>query len=70
MQRRRFKNLWLLLDRLRLTNEARHLREEAENLPPGEERDILFKRARRKTLQAEALRTNKWLSSQELQPPK
>jgi hypothetical protein len=70
MQRRRFKYLWSFVDRLRLTNEAKHLREDAENLPPGEERDTLFKRARRKTLQANALRTSKWLSSQELQPPK
>ena len=70
MQRRRFKYLWSLVDRLRLTKEAKHLREEAEKLPPGEERDTLFKRARRKTLQADALRPNKWLSSRELQPPK
>ncbi|MGY4312568.1 hypothetical protein [Bradyrhizobium sp. JR3.5] len=55
---------------LRLTKEAKHLREKAEKLPPGEERDTLFKRARRKTLQADALRPNKWLSSRELQPPK
>jgi hypothetical protein len=67
MQRRRFKYLLSFLDRC----EAKRLREKAENLPPGEERDTLFKKVRRKARRAdEALHTNKWLTSPGLQPPK
>ena len=66
MQRRRFKYL-PFLDRLI----AKRLREKAENLPPGEERDTLLKMARKKMRRAdEASQTNKWLTSRELQPPK
>jgi hypothetical protein len=67
MQRRRFKYLLSFLDRL----VAKRLREKVENLPPGEERDTLLRMARRKARRAdEPSHKNKWLTSQELQPPK
>jgi hypothetical protein len=66
MQRRRFKYLLSFVDRL----VAKRLREEAENLPPGEERDTLLKMARSKARQPDgASYSNKWLMSSELQPP-
>ena len=67
MQRRRFKYLLSVLDRLA----AKRLRAKAENLPPGEERDTLLKMARGKTRRAgETTHTSKWLTSPELQPSK
>ena len=64
MQRRRFKNVLSFPDRL--TNESNRLREQAEALPHGPERDALLKKAR----QAEvASRMDEWLSSPGLRPP-
>jgi hypothetical protein len=65
MQRRRFKNILSLPDRL--TYEAERLRAEAEQLPPGIAQDTLLKKAR----QAEtAAHIDDWLKSPGLQPPK
>jgi len=51
----------------RLTQEAQRLREQAEFLPPGRERDELL----RKAGQAEiASQVDKWVTSPGLQPPK
>jgi hypothetical protein len=51
----------------RLAEEARRLRERAELLPIGQEREELLNKAR----QAEnALRLSAWLTSPGLQPPK
>jgi hypothetical protein len=64
MQRRRFKQTQSLEERL--SEEAKRLREQAETLPPGIERDDLIRKGR----QAEtASRMNEWLSSPGLQPP-
>jgi hypothetical protein len=50
----------------RLASEAARLREKADALPAGVERDLLLRKAR----QAEtATRINEWLSSPGLQPP-
>lgn len=66
MQRSRFKFLLLFLDRL----VAKRLREKAEKLPPGDERDTLLKIARRKARRpGAASHANKWLMSSELQLP-
>jgi hypothetical protein len=65
MQRRRFKNV--LTFPVDCGQEAQKLREEAEKLPRGKEREDLLRRAR----QAEtAAHVNEWLTSAELQPPK
>jgi hypothetical protein len=51
----------------RLIKEARPAREKAEQLPPGEKREGLLKKAR----QAEtAAHIDEWASSPGLQPPK
>ena len=65
MQRRRFKHVLSFADRL--ANESERLREEAEKLPHGPEREILLRKARQADI---ALHVDKWLSSRELQPPK
>jgi hypothetical protein len=44
MQRRRFKHVLSFPDRL--ANESERLREEAEKLPHGPEREILLRKAR------------------------
>jgi hypothetical protein len=65
MKRRRVKHEISFEERL--AAEAKRLREQAEALPPGIERDELIRKAR----QAEtASRMNEWLQSPGLQPPK
>jgi hypothetical protein len=64
MQRRRFKNVISFPDRL--ASEAARLREEAEALPHGPERDALLKKARQADI---ASHMDEWLSSPGLQPP-
>ena len=65
MQRRRFKQTATLDERL--AEQARRMRDEAQNVPPGLEREKLIRRAR----QAEtAARMQEWLLSPGLQPPK
>lgn len=65
MQRRRFKHVLSFPDRL--ANESERLREEAEKLPHGPEREILLRTARQADI---ALHVDEWLSSPGLQPPK
>jgi hypothetical protein len=65
MQRRRFKGVLSFPDRL--ADERERLREEAEKLPHGPERETLLTKAR---LVDTALHLDKWLSSPGLQPPK
>jgi hypothetical protein len=64
MQRRRFKNVLSFPNRL--ANEAERLREEAEALPHGPERDALQKKARQADI---ASHIDEWLSSPGLRPP-
>jgi hypothetical protein len=64
MQRRRFKQVLTFPDRL--ANEAARLRDEADKLPPGPERDLLLKKARQAD---EAVVMDRWLRSPGLQPP-
>ena len=65
MQRRRFTET-VPLDR-RLEQLAKHLRDEAQGLPPGPSRDTLIRGAR----QAEtAAHVQDWIESPGLQPPK
>jgi hypothetical protein len=65
MQRRRFKHILSFPDRL--AQEADRLREEAEMMPPGHDRDMLLRKIR----QAETARhIDEWVSSPGLQPPK
>jgi hypothetical protein len=64
MQRRRFRNVLSFPDRL--ANEAERLREEAEKLPHGLERDALLKKARQAKT---ALQMEEWISSPGLRPP-
>jgi hypothetical protein len=62
--RRRFKQSTTLEERF--AQEAERLREEGETLPPGSERETLFRKAR----QAEtASHLSEWLRSPGLQPP-
>jgi hypothetical protein len=64
MQRRRFKQTAPL--ELRLEEQAKRLRQEANGTPPGVERETLIRRAR----QAEtASHISQWISSKGLQPP-
>ncbi|WP_259221578.1 hypothetical protein [Bradyrhizobium japonicum] len=64
MQRRRLKQTTSLEDRL--AAEAKRLREAAESLPPGIERDHAIRKAR----QAETgSHINDWLRSPGLRPP-
>jgi hypothetical protein len=65
MQRRRFKQT-IPLDQ-RLEDEAVRLRQEAENTPPGSEREKLIRRARHAET---AAHLQEWLTSPGLQPPK
>jgi hypothetical protein len=51
----------------RLAQEAHHVKERAEALPPGQERELLSRKARQFET---ASRINDWLSSPGLQPPK
>nr|WP_247488603.1 MULTISPECIES: hypothetical protein [unclassified Bradyrhizobium] len=52
---------------IRLTEEAKRLREKAKELPPGAAREALLRQAR----QAETgLQMSQWLTSPGLQPPK
>jgi hypothetical protein len=65
MQRRRFKHILTFPERL--SAEAMRLREQAETMPRGNERDGLLRKAR----QAEtASHIDEWLSSPGLQSPK
>jgi hypothetical protein len=65
MQRRRFKQTSTLEERL--AEEAKRLKELANSLPPGVERDGLIRKAR----QAEtASHLGDWLASSGLQPPR
>lgn len=64
MQRKRVKQTSLLGERLEQM--AEHCRQKAANLPPGDERDGLMRKAR----QAEtASRLTEWVSSPGLRPP-
>jgi hypothetical protein len=65
MQRRRFNQILTFPDRL--NQEAERLREEAEKRPPGQEREMLLRKARQAST---ALHINEWLTSAGLQPPK
>lgn len=63
-KRRRFKQSSTLQDRL--ADEAERLRAQADDLPPGPERETLLRRA----LQDEtAIRIEAWLQSPGLRPP-
>jgi hypothetical protein len=64
MQRRHFKNVLSFPDRLAI--EAERLREEAEALPHGPERDALLKKARQADI---ATHMDEWLSSPGLRSP-
>jgi hypothetical protein len=64
MQRRRFKQTDIL--EVRLAQEAKRLRAEAQKLPPGAARDDLTRKAR----QAETgSHMSEWLRSPGLRPP-
>ena len=64
MQRRRLKQTTSLEERL--AEQAQRLREEAESLPPGLERERIIRKAR----QAETgAHITGWLNSPGLQPP-
>lgn len=63
-RRRRFKQISTLEERL--SQEAGRLREQAQKLPGGREREILLRKAR----QAETgSHVSEWLSSPGLRPP-
>ena len=64
MQRRRFKQIKSLEDRL--AQEAKRLREEAKSLPPGIARDELIRKARRCETGSHM---SDWLRSPGLKPP-
>jgi hypothetical protein len=64
MERRRFKHAESL--EIRLAEEAKRLREEAEHLPHGAVRDAILRKAR----QCETgSHVSEWLASPGLQPP-
>jgi hypothetical protein len=65
MKRLRFKQDKALGERL--IKEARVAREKAEQLPPGEERADLLKKARQADT---AAHVDEWLNSSGLHPPK
>jgi hypothetical protein len=65
LKRRRFKQTTSLKDRL--TTWAQQLREEAERLPSGADRDALLKRASRADT---ASHLDDWINSPGLQPPR
>ena len=64
-QRRRFKQM--LSQTERLDQEAARLRAEAENLPPGPQREYLLRKARQADT---ATHVDEWLSSPGLQSPR
>jgi hypothetical protein len=64
MQRRRFKQIKSLEDRL--AQEAKRLREEAKSLPPGIARDELIRKASRCETGSHM---SDWLRSPGLKPP-
>lgn len=64
MQRRRFKQLLSLNERLE--QEAARLRQQADQLPSGEERDELLRRAHQAEI---ATDIDEWLSSPGLRAP-
>jgi hypothetical protein len=63
--RRRFKQTVTLEERL--ANEAKHLRDQAKQLPPGPEQADLLRKAREDEMIAEI---EGWITSPGLQPPK
>jgi hypothetical protein len=65
MQRRRRFRQTLSLE-ARLSEEAKRLREEAQLLSPGAEREELIRRARQAEI---ASRMNEWLTSPGIRPP-
>jgi hypothetical protein len=65
MKRRRFKQMTSLEERL--LQEAQRAQAEAKVLPPGQERELLLKKARDARV---AAHINEWLTSPGLQPPK
>jgi hypothetical protein len=64
-RRRRIKHILSLEERL--AEEARRLREEAEELPPGPTREGLLRKARENEMVAHM---TEWITSPGLQPPK
>ena len=64
-RRRRFKQTTSLKDRL--TAFANEVREQAEQLAPGLERDEIMKKARQADI---AAHIDEWANSSGLQPPK
>lgn len=65
MQRRRFKHILTFPERL--SQEAHRLREQAEVMPLGKEREELLRKAREADT---ASHINEWLASPGLQPPR
>ncbi|MDI3561972.1 hypothetical protein OWC48_16300 [Bradyrhizobium sp. Arg816] len=65
MKRRRVKQVDAL--DVRLASEARELREQAKQLPPGPKRESLLRRARFDEI---AVHMTEWLTSPGLQPPR
>ena len=65
IKRRRFEHRLSLRDRLSAWSKA--AREQAEQLRPGRERDLLLRKARQADT---AAHLNDWANSVELQPPK
>ncbi|MEH2517824.1 leucyl aminopeptidase [Bradyrhizobium sp. AZCC 1610] len=65
MQRRRIKHSLTLEEEL--AEESKRLREQANRLPMGHEREALLKRA---SLADTASHLSEWLTSSGLQPPK
>jgi hypothetical protein len=64
-KRRRSKQETTLQDRVE--EWAKQVREQADRLPPGPDRDALLKKVRQTET---ALHLDKWAASPELQPPK
>ncbi|MBB4428932.1 hypothetical protein GGD66_007530 [Bradyrhizobium sp. CIR48] len=65
LKRRRFKQQLTLQDRLSAW--VKQVEEQASRLPPGPERDALFKKARQADV---ANHLHDWIISPGLQPPK
>lgn len=64
MQLRRFKNISTFPDPV--AKKAARLREEAETKPPGQERDVLLRKARQANT---AAHIDDWINSPGLQSP-
>ena len=64
-QRRRIKHAISFEERL--AKEAKHLNEQAKELPPGKDRELLLRKARQANT---AAHITEWLNSPGLQPPK